>query len=127
MRQLRNLNYIELYLNEFEEILGDIEHIEISGFDIANSHPSGNLYLLFLDLSGFEVKNGFKIDFSLSIDLFTDRVEDLNVKELLDLKEIEEFIQKEFYIKNSSLRELIENHIDILIANQNIEINLGGK
>lgn len=127
MRQLRNLNYIELYLNEFEEILGSIEHIEISGFDIANNHPSNNLYLLFLDLSGFEVKNGFKIDFSLSIDLFTDRVEDLNVKELLDLKEIEEFIQKEFYIKDSSLRELIENHIDILIANQNIEINLGGE
>lgn len=127
MRQLKNLNYIEIYLNEMEGILGGIEHIEISGFDIANNHPSDNLYLLFLDLSGFEIRKGFKIDFTFSIDLFTDRIEDLNAKDVLDLKDIEEYIQKEFSSKESSFRKLIENHINFLIANQDVEINLEGE
>ena len=124
MRQLKNLNYLAIFLNEIECIPEDKEWIELSDFDIANIHPSENLYLIFLDLSGYIIRDKLKINFLLSVDMFTDNKGDSTAINFIDLVEVENKVKDKFKDRDSEFRKLIDNQIELLLLNNKIEINL---
>ena len=122
MRQLKNLNYIEMTINEIENKPEESEHIELKSFDIANNHPSEYLYLLFLDLTGYIIKGDYKFDFSFSIDMFSNNRLDLEAENIIDLVGVEKMIKREFSSRESKLRIFIEKEIDYLMSNLEIEL-----
>ena len=124
MRRLKNLNYIEIYLNEIKNISDRREHIELLNFDIANIQPSEDLYLLFLDLSGFLIKGNIVFDFTISIDMYSDIESDIRAENLIDLLEVERLIEDKFYDKESELRQMIENQLDLILEIEGRDIDL---
>ena len=125
MRKLKNLNYIEVFVNEIKEDIPEkSEHIEISSFDISSIQSLEKIYLLFLDLFGYITRENFKFEFSISIDMFSDNDSDKIAENLIDLIEVEKLIKDRFFDKDSGLRRMLDKQIDLLIENQYNEINL---
>ena len=125
MRKLKNLNYIEVFVNEIKEDIPEkSEHIEISSFDISSIQSLEKIYLLFLDLFGYIIRENFKFEFSISIDMFSDNDSDKIAENLIDLIEVEKLIKDRFFDKDSDLRRMLDKQIDLLIENQYNEINL---
>lgn len=125
MRKLSSLNRIEIstgYENKTNNIM---EVIEISSYDIANIHPSEEVYMIYIDCEGELVVDKERFNFSISIDLLTDEETDKNIdNELEDIGEIEQLIQVEFLKNNSTLKNMIRKQIELFKENLHTQIDL---
>ena len=77
-----------------------------------------------LCLTGFLIKGNIVFDFTISIDMYSDIESDIRAENLIDLLEVERLIEDKFYDKESELRQMIENQLDLILEIEGRDIDL---